>query len=63
MKETLTCFECGAEITNGTATEFDGHTLCEDCFNSITTICDCCGDRIYSDDAQGNLHVTLCNHC
>ena len=37
--------------------------MCDDCFEAKTTVCECCGDRIWEEDANGDRIITLCNHC
>ena len=59
----MICSECGAVIGLGNAHEFDGHLICDDCFDSCTVTCDNCGERIWRDDAEGDSIVTLCSHC
>ena len=59
----IICSECGAVISEEYAHTFDGHTMCEDCFESSTVACDNCGERIWRDDAEGDSILTLCSHC
>lgn len=54
MKEKLICCLCGAELTEETVREFDGQFMCTQCFDIHTVACDCCGERIWSDDTQGD---------
>lgn len=58
------CEFCGAELlSDDEMFEFDGHIMCEDCYDSNTRTCECCGDRIWNDDDCGDDHITLCSHC
>ena len=59
----IICSHCGAVLTEDEAHEFDGLTLCDQCFDELTTTCDNCGDRIWRDNASGGSGYTLCNHC
>lgn len=63
MQEKFVCSECGAEVEREKLFEFDGKHLCESCLNEFTTVCDCCGNRIWECDAEGDANVTLCHHC
>ena len=59
----IICSHCGAVLTEDEAHEFDGLTLCDQCFDELTTTCDNCGDTIWRDNASGGSGYTLCNHC
>ena len=37
--------------------------LCPDCVDMYTTVCDCCGERLFLSDDQGDENITLCEHC
>lgn len=64
MEETkMTCLECGAVVDSDTIHHFDGYDLCEHCFNSVTTVCDNCGTRIWRENSEGDAVHTLCSHC
>ena len=63
MEEKYLCSHCGAELTQEEMTEFEGNIYCADCLNDLTTVCDCCGDRIHRDEAEGDSETTLCHHC
>ena len=62
-KEQIICSECGAILTEETMCEFDGQIMCEHCLNVHTAICECCGERIWRDDAECDGHITICYHC
>lgn len=62
MEEKYLCSHCGAELTQEEMTEFEGKIYCADCLNDLTTVCDCCGDRIRRDEAEGDSETTLCHH-
>ena len=51
------CSECGAMLDEEDTHTFDGHTMCGDCFNSSTVICENCGDRIWRENAQGGTRL------
>ena len=63
MTNPIICDFCGELLTDETAHEFDGKILCESCLNENTTLCSCCLDRIWTDEAEGNAVVTLCRYC
>ena len=63
MMETFTCDHCGAEFPIAVQTLFGEQTLCETCLDELTVICDRCGERIWSDDSEGDSNITLCQDC
>ncbi len=64
MKEKqFTCSVCGATLTEETMREFDGEIMCEHCLNERTTICECCNERIWRDNAESDGYITICYHC
>ena len=63
MKEKTVCFECGAVLTEGNSYILDGNTMCEECFERLTTNCDNCSTRIWRDNAEGDSNYILCHHC
>ena len=63
MTEQNVCQFCGAVLKDADICEFDGKILCEHCLTERTTLCDCCLDRIWLDEAEGNHRLTLCRYC
>lgn len=64
MKENkIICSECGAILNEDRAHNFDGRSLCVDCFERLTTTCDNCGERLWRNHAEGDSAYTLCCHC
>lgn len=59
----LICNECGKKLGGVSVFEFEGHTYCESCFIDLTVVCECCGDRIWRDSAEGDSFIVLCPHC
>ena len=57
------CTYCGKEIDPSQLTPFHDHMLCPDCLEEHTVLCDCCGDRIWLDDNEGDQDLYLCAHC
>ena len=56
--------QCGCTIdTDDDAWWFDDTLLCEDCLDNLTRTCDCCGDRIWNEDDEGDEDVILCERC
>lgn len=62
-KEQLTCSHCGEVLTEETMREFDGEIMCEHCLDELTTICECCNERILRDNAESDGYTTLCYNC
>lgn len=64
MKETEhTCSICGAILTEETMREFDGQIMCVDCLHEHTTICDCCEERVWRDNAESDNFISVCMDC
>lgn len=63
MKERIYCSHCGTFIDTDNYEEFNGEIFCSDCIDNYTSICDCCGERIWSEDTYGDEYIYLCNHC
>lgn len=58
------CSVCGAEIiSDDDYYEVEGQVLCEDCYNSGTFVCDCCGDRVLSSHAHSDDYIDICETC
>ena len=53
MENTKKCVFCGCEVDNEDAILFDETIMCETCCDEQTSICDECGKRIWSEDAEG----------
>ena len=54
MEEKIICSSCGKKLSEESANHFDGLVMCKDCFELKTAVCNCCGDRIWEEDARGN---------
>jgi len=63
MSKELICMECGKNLVGESVIEFEGNTYCEDCFERLTVVCDCCERRIWRDSAEGDSLTVLCRHC
>ncbi len=63
MSSHYVCHFCGTILSESTAHEFDDTILCEHCLDERTTLCDCCMDRIWRHEAEGNHIYTLCRYC
>ena len=63
MSKELVCNECGRNLGGISVFDFEGNIYCEDCFERLTVVCDCCGDRIWRDSAEGDSITVLCSHC
>jgi formylmethanofuran dehydrogenase subunit E len=55
MKENkITCFVCGAKLTEETEYSFDGKHMCQHCYDEQTVTCDHCGERIWCENQRGS---------
>lgn len=63
MEEKIYCSHCGEVIDTDDYGELYGEILCSDCLDDYTTVCDCCGVRIWSEDAEGDDYTSLCRQC
>jgi len=63
MITTHVCFHCGAKLTSEQTRIFNDRIMCEDCLDELTTFCDCCLDRIWRSEADGNRSLNLCSYC
>ena len=64
MKENkITCFNCGAKLTEETEYTFDGKRMCQHCYDNLTVTCDNCGERIWRENERGDDAHTLCISC
>ncbi|MBR4961430.1 MAG: hypothetical protein IKY52_11070 [Clostridia bacterium] len=63
MSTPIICEFCGAVLSPTNAHEFDDRIFCEHCLDARTTLCDCCMDRIWRDEAEVNGMYTLCHYC
>ncbi len=62
-EQTYLCSECGAAVTEEYLHEFDERILCSSCLDNLTTICNCCGERIWRSDDEGDGSISLCSGC
>lgn len=60
---TFICSRCGAEHSLAAQFFIGNEAICEDCALDFTVICDCCGTRIWEDDAVSDEHRILCTGC
>lgn len=59
-----TCVCCGCTLENDYDVYYVGNeALCEDCYDTESRACDCCGERIWNDDDEGDDNIILCSHC
>ena len=63
MNEKIYCSVCGAVLAEDDYHYFDGHIFCEDCLENQTTLCDCCSERIWRNEAEGDEYITICYRC
>ena len=57
------CDRCDQDYPITERIEFEGEQYCNDCFNAVTLICSCCGERIRRDENYGNDSTPLCENC
>ncbi len=62
MSNDIMCSHCGYSFDRSRIVTFDGKILCDECFNELTVICECCGKRLWADDAA-NSDMVLCQSC
>lgn len=63
MSETFICSICGCETPLDERHIFDGRQLCDDCFEDVTVICDCCENRVWRSDTVSDSHTIVCDSC
>ena len=56
------CEICGEEIT-GTVYEFEGTTMCEDCYSEHTFKCEECGERHWESESHWVEDEMICYYC
>ena len=59
----MKCEFCGKELFESEAFTFDGVTMCRDCMENQTVICDRCNTRIWAEDDEGSDCISLCQDC
>lgn len=62
-EDILYCENCGCVIDTDDYEEWNGQIFCIDCIEEQTTVCDCCGSRIWREEAYGDDCTSLCSHC
>lgn len=63
MPEPIVCHFCGTLLNETTARKFDDTIMCGQCLDELTTICECCLERIWRDEAEGGNTYSLCPCC
>lgn len=64
MKDELKrCAICGEEHSVAELVEFADVLICQSCLETETAVCERCGERIWSDDDQGDENIHLCERC
>jgi len=63
MKE-IKCSGCQKLFAESKLTAFDDEMWCDECLSECTTICEDCGERIYTDDATYTVDERpICDRC
>jgi len=57
------CRFCGKVLKKGEVHEFDGSVMCKACFDTMTSICEHCEERIWNDENNGSHDFILCQRC
>lgn len=64
MKEhEIPCELCGEVYDPDELIPFDDRLICPECLENETTLCACCGQRIWLTDNAGNDNTPLCQNC
>ena len=63
MEEKRVCDVCGREYPQSELMSFRDLILCGECLRTETTVCSCCGERIWADDNEGDGDTPLCSRC
>ena len=64
MDETAcACCQCRRNFPLSELTYFDGQSLCADCLDEETVVCQDCGERVWNDDNSGDDDHPLCERC
>ena len=64
MKEhEIPCELCGEVYDLDELIPFDDRLICPECLENETTLCACCGQRIWLTDNAGNYNTPLCQTC
>ena len=64
MKEReIPCELCGEVYDPDELIPFDDRLICPECLENETTLCACCGQRIWLTDNAGNDNTPLCQTC
>lgn len=58
------CSNCGARIEEDEDfEEINGEVVCQECYETHTCTCDCCGAIIWTCDCYGDEYTNLCTAC
>ncbi len=64
MNQNVFCTSCKRAIDGDeTIYTVHGETVCEDCADEETVICDRCGERIWNSENEGDDSISLCTPC
>lgn len=63
MQKTFICACCNRKHPVSKRCTFDGHELCQNCYNTETCLCDRCKNRIWAKDSCGDENHSLCHNC
>ena len=58
-----TCRHCGQDVIPDQLCELNGDFFCPECYEALTVICACCGERIFRTDNAGDRCTPLCASC
>ena len=57
------CFECSVRLNEQNMVEFNGNSMCLDCYERLTVTCNHCGERTWRSYAVHDNDISLCNCC
>ena len=55
----IICAIYGCELDENDIYTMGDTIMCEDCYDSNTRTCECCGERIWNEDDEGDDNITL----
>ena len=62
-RKTRPCSHCEQAFAPEQLLPFQDELLCPVCLDEQTTVCSCCGERIYKADNSGTDAIPLCEDC
>lgn len=63
MTEPFVCHHCGEAHHLTELRDFDGRLYCSTCLETLTEVCDCCGQRFMRNELHQEQDLALCYSC